>query len=91
MEQCPKVWRRDKLIALLGWCVHPQQETQATAATKATAKCRAPALCSPLLQRVKEDQGELEDLERFGVSDHYRETDKDRDILRGCMTDFEFK
>ena len=40
---------------------------------------------------VKEDRGELEDLDRFGVSDHYGEMDEDHDILRGCMTEFEFK
>ena len=40
---------------------------------------------------VKEDQGKLEDLERFGVSDHYGEIDEDHDILGGCMTEFEFK
>ena len=40
---------------------------------------------------VKEDRGELEDLEMFGVSDHYGEMDEDHDILRGCMTEFEFK
>ena len=40
---------------------------------------------------VKEDQGELEHLERFGVSDHYGEMDEDHDILRGSMTEFEFK
>ena len=40
---------------------------------------------------VKEDQGEFEDLKRFGVSDHYGEIDEDHDILGGCMTEFEFK
>ena len=40
---------------------------------------------------VKEDKGELEDLERFGVSDHYGEMDENHDILGGCMTEFEFK
>ena len=40
---------------------------------------------------VKEDRGEVEDLERFGVSDHYGEIDEDHDILDGCMTEFEFK
>ena len=30
---------------------------------------------------VKEDQGELKDLERFGVSDHYGDMDEDYDIL----------
>ena len=64
--------------------------------TNATVKCRAPALCSLLLQQRRacrriRDQEELEDLERFGVSDHYGEMDKDRDILDGCMTKFEFK
>ena len=40
---------------------------------------------------AKEDQGELENLERFGVSDHYGEMNEDHDILDGCMTEFEFK
>ena len=40
---------------------------------------------------VKEGQGDLEDLERFGVSDHYGEMDEDHDILGGCMAKFEFK
>ena len=40
---------------------------------------------------VKEDQGELENLERFGGSDHYGEMDEGHDILCGSMTEFEFK
>ena len=46
------IWR-DKLVALLGWWVYPQQKPGATASTKASAKCRAPALCSPLLQQMR--------------------------------------
>ena len=40
---------------------------------------------------VKEDRVELEDLERFSVSDHYGEMNEDHDILGGCMMEFEFK
>ena len=40
---------------------------------------------------VKEDRGGLEDLEKFGVSDHHGEMDEDHDILGECMTEFEFK
>ena len=40
---------------------------------------------------VKKDRGQLEDLERFGVSDHYGEMDEDHDILGGCIIEFELK
>ena len=40
---------------------------------------------------VEGDQGELEDLERFGVSDQSGEMDDGHDIVGGCMTEFEFK
>ena len=56
-------------------------EVQSTSALLSLAAAKA---------GMKEDQGELEDLERFGVSDHYGEMDEDHDILGGCMTEFEF-
>ena len=78
----------------VAWMVRPSPGNPCNSGDKGSGKVQSTnALLSLAAAKagVNEDEGELEDLERFGVSDHYGEMDEDHDILGGCIIEFELK